>query len=181
MKQGYLLFVVLVGATILGIRSGIADGVLALGYSKLGPAFGWVAGFSKGSADAKTQALNECRINKYNNQIRNLQESQRNCGVAATVHDQCFAISSNGTATAKTGYTSPIGFGLAIAKDSATAAQEAIDQCKSMAGQGGALRDPNVRLRGFSEIATRRTQWLSHTFEISHTICEGDLHTRECR
>ena len=137
MNQGYLRFVVLVGATILGMRSGIADGVLALGYSKWGPTFGWVAGFSKGSADAKTQALNECRgINKYNNQIRNPQESQRNCGVAATVHDQCFAISSNGTATVKTGYTSPIGFGLAIAKDSATAAQEAIDQCKSMAGQG---------------------------------------------
>jgi len=135
MKQGYLLFVVLMGATILGMRSGIADGVLALGYTKWGPTFGWVAGFSKGSADAETQALNECRgINKYNNQIPHPQESQRNCGIAATVHDQCFAISSNGTATTK--YTSPIGFGLVIAKDSATAAKEAIDQCQSMAGQG---------------------------------------------
>jgi hypothetical protein len=135
MKQGCLLFVVLVGATILGMRSVIADGVLALGYTKWGPTFGWVAGFSKGSADDKTQALNECRgTNKYNNETRHTQESQRNCGVAATVHDQCFAISSNGTATTK--YTSPIGFGLALAKDSATAAREAIDQCQSMAGQG---------------------------------------------
>jgi Domain of unknown function (DUF4189) len=135
MKQSYLLLVVLVGTTILGMRSGIADGVLALGYSKWGPTFGWVAGFSKGSADAETQALNECRgINKYNNQLQHPQESQRNCGVAVTVHDQCFAISSNGTATTK--YTSPIGFGLAIAKDSATAAKDAVDQCQSMAGQG---------------------------------------------
>ena len=117
MKQGYLLFVVLVGATILGMRSGIADGVLALGSAKGGPTFGWAAGFSKASADA---ALNECR-GKYK------------CGVVATFHDQCFAISSNGTATK---WTSPIGFGLAIEKDSATAAQEAIDQCKSMVGQG---------------------------------------------
>jgi hypothetical protein len=133
MKQGYLLFVVLLGATILGMRSGIADGVLALGIAKGGPIYGWVAGFSKDSTDAETQALNECRgINKYNNQKRqNPRESQRNCGVAATFHDQCFAISSNGSAT-----KSPTGFGLAIAKDSATAAQEAIGQCQSTAGQG---------------------------------------------
>jgi hypothetical protein len=135
MKQGYLLLVVLVGAMILGMRSGIANGVLALGHPKAGPTYGWVAGFSKSGADAEKQALNECRgINKYNNQIRqNPQESQRNCGVVATFHDQCFAISSNGTATK---WESPIGFGLAIAKDSATAAQEAIDQCQSMTGQG---------------------------------------------
>ena len=121
MKQDYLLFVVLLGATILGMRSGIADGVLAFGNAKGGPTFGWAAGFSKGSADA-THALNECRsIKKYN------------CEVFATFHDQCFAISSNGTATQ---WNSPIGFGLAIAKDSATAAQEAIGQCESMAGEG---------------------------------------------
>ena len=121
MKQDYLLFVVLLGATILGMRSGIADGVLAFGNAKGGPTFGWAAGFSKGSADA-THALNECRsIKKYN------------CEVVSTFHDQCFAISSNGTATQ---WNSPIGFGLAIAKDSATAAQEAIGQCESMAGQG---------------------------------------------
>jgi len=113
MKQGYLLFVVLVGATILGMRSGIADGVLAFGNAKGGPIYGWAAGFSKRSADA---ALNECR-GKYK------------CEVFATFHDQCFAISSNGTATK---WTSLIGFGLAIAKDSATAAHEAIDQCQSM-------------------------------------------------
>jgi hypothetical protein len=53
--------------------------------------------------------------------------------IAATFHDQCFAVSSNGSATQ---WKSPIGFGLAIAKDSATAAQEAIGQCESMAGQG---------------------------------------------
>ena len=117
MKQGYLLSVVLLGATILGMRSGIADGVLALGNAKGGPTFGWAAGFSKRSADA---ALNECR-GKYK------------CEVVATFHDQCFAISSNGTTTK---WTSPIGFGLAIAKDSATAAQEAIGQCQSTAGQG---------------------------------------------
>jgi hypothetical protein len=58
MKQGYLLTAVLLGATILGMRLGIADGVLALGNAKGGPIYGWVAGFSKGSADA---ALNECR------------------------------------------------------------------------------------------------------------------------
>jgi hypothetical protein len=117
MKQGYLLFVVLVGATILGMRSGIADGVLAFGNAKGGPIYGWAAGFSKRSADA---ALNECR-GKYK------------CEVFATFHDQCFAISSNGTATK---WTSLIGFGLAIAKDSATAAHEAIDQCQSMSGEG---------------------------------------------
>ena len=117
MKKGALLFVVLLGATIVGMRSGIADGVLALGSAKGGPTYGWVAGFSKASADA---ALNECR-GKYK------------CEVVATFHDQCFAISSNGTATQ---WKSPMGFGLAIAKDSATAAQEAIDQCQSMAGQG---------------------------------------------
>jgi hypothetical protein len=50
MKQGYLLSVVLLGATILGMRSGIADGVLALGYAKGGPIYGWAAGFSKDSA-----------------------------------------------------------------------------------------------------------------------------------
>ena len=120
MKQGYLLFAVLLGATIPGIRSGIADGVLALGNAKGGPIYGWAAGFSKGSADAATHALNECR-GKYK------------CEVFATFHDQCFAISSNGTDTK---WTSPIGFGMAIAKDSATAAHEAIDQCQSMAGQG---------------------------------------------
>ena len=120
MKQGYLLSAVLLGATILGMRSGIADGVLALGNAKGGPIYGWAAGFSKGSADAATHALNECR-GKYK------------CEVVATFHDQCFAISSNGTATK---WTSPIGFGLAIAKDSATAAQEAIGQCESMAGEG---------------------------------------------
>jgi hypothetical protein len=27
---------------ILGMRSGIADGVLALGYAKYGPIYGWV-------------------------------------------------------------------------------------------------------------------------------------------
>jgi hypothetical protein len=43
MKQGYLLFVILLGATILGMRSGIADGVLALGIAKGGPIYGWVA------------------------------------------------------------------------------------------------------------------------------------------
>jgi hypothetical protein len=129
MKQGYLLFAVLVGATILGMRSGRADGVLALGYPKGGPTYGWVAGFAKDSVDAETQALNECR----NNHIRqNPQESQRNCGVVATLHDQCFAISSNGSASQ---WKSPAGFGMAIAKDSATAAQEAIGQCQSMAGQ----------------------------------------------
>ena len=58
MKKGALIFVVLLGATIAGMRSGIADGVLALGSAKGGPTFGWVAGFSKASADA---ALNECR------------------------------------------------------------------------------------------------------------------------
>ena len=90
--------------------------------AKGGPTFGWAAGFSKSSADAATHALNECRnIKKYN------------CEVFATFHDQCFAISSNGTATQ---WNSPIGFGLAIAKDSATAAQEAISQCQSMAGEG---------------------------------------------
>ena len=120
MKQGYLLFAVLLGATIPGIRSGIADGVLALGNAKGGPIYGWAAGFSKGSADAATHALNECR-GKYK------------CEVVATFHDQSFAISSNGTATK---WTSPIGFGLAIAKDLATAAQEAIGQCQSTAGQG---------------------------------------------
>ena len=120
MKQGYLLSVVLLGATILGMRSGIADGVLALGYAKGNPIYGWAAGFSKGSAEAATHALNECR-GKYK------------CEVVATFHDQCFAISSNGTTTK---WTSPIGFGLAIAKDSATAAQEAISQCQSMAGEG---------------------------------------------
>jgi len=134
MKRGYLLFVVLVRATILGMCSGIADGVLALGHAKVGPTFGWVAGFSKGSADGEKQALNECRgTNKYNNQIQHPQESQRNCEVVATFHDKCFAISSNGTATK---WTAPIGFGLAIAKDSATAAKEAIDQCQSMTGEG---------------------------------------------
>jgi hypothetical protein len=106
MKQGYPLFVVLVGATILGMRSGIADGVLALGSAKGGPTYGWAAGFSKASADA---ALNECR-GKYK------------CEVFATFHDQCFAISSNGTATQ---WKSPIGFGLAIAKDSSMAGQGA--------------------------------------------------------
>ena len=120
MKQGYLLTAVLLGATILGMRSGIADGVLALGNAKGGPIFGWAAGFSKGSADAATHALNECR-GKYK------------CEVVAIFHDQCFAISSNGTTTK---WASPIGFGLAIAKDSATAAQEAIGQCESMAGEG---------------------------------------------
>jgi hypothetical protein len=105
---------------ILGMRSGIADGVLALGNSKGGPIFGWAAGFSKGSVDAATHALNECR-GKYK------------CEVVATFHDQCFAISSNGTATQ---WKSNIGFGLAIEKDSATAAQKAIGQCESMAGQG---------------------------------------------
>jgi hypothetical protein len=120
MKQGYLLSVVLLGATILGMRSGTADGVLALGYAKGGPIYGWAAGFSKSSADAATHALNECR-GKYK------------CEVVATVHDQCFAVSSNGSATQ---WKSPIGFGLAIAKDSATAAQEAIGQCESMAGEG---------------------------------------------
>jgi hypothetical protein len=124
---------------ILGMRSGIADGVFALGNAKGGPTFGWAAGFSKGSADAATHALNECR-GKYK------------CEVVATFHDQCFAISSNGTATQ---WKSNIGFGLAIEKDSATAAQEAISQCESMAGQGAAAaRDPKVRLRGLSEIAT---------------------------
>jgi hypothetical protein len=59
MKQGYLLSVLL-GATILGMRSGIADGVLALGYAKGHPIYGWAAGFSKG-ADAATHALKECR------------------------------------------------------------------------------------------------------------------------
>jgi hypothetical protein len=117
MKQGYLLSAVLLGATIQGMRSGIADGVLALGNAKGGPIYGWAAGFSKGSSDA---ALNECR-GKYK------------CEVFATFHDQCFAISSNGTATQ---WKSPIGFGLAIAKDSTTAAKEAIGQCESMAGQG---------------------------------------------
>ena len=117
MKQGYLLFGGLVGATILGMRSGIADGVLAFGNAKGGPIYGWDAGFSKRGADA---ALNECR-GKYK------------CEVFATFHDQCFAISSNGTATK---WTSLIGFGLAIAKDSATAAHEAIDQCQSMSGEG---------------------------------------------
>ena len=117
MKKGALLFVVLLGATIVGIRSGIADGVLALGSAKGGPTYGWAAGFSKASADA---ALNECR-GKYK------------CEVVGTFHDQCFAISSNGTATQ---WKSPIGFGLAIAKDSGTAAQEAIGQCRSMAGEG---------------------------------------------
>jgi len=117
MKQGYLLTAVLLGAMILGMRPGIADGVLALGNAKGGPTFGWAAGFSKRSADA---ALNECR-GKYK------------CEVFATFHDQCFAISSNGTATK---WTSLIGFGLAIAKDSATAAHEAIDQCQSMSGEG---------------------------------------------
>jgi hypothetical protein len=102
---------------ILGMHSGIADGVLALGSAKGGPTFGWAAGFSKAGADG---ALNECR-GKYK------------CEVVATFHDQCFAISSNGTSTK---WTSPIGFGLAIEKDSATAAQEAIGQCESMAGQG---------------------------------------------
>ena len=105
---------------ILGMPSGIADGVLALGNSKGGPTFGWGAGFSKGSADAATHALNECR-GKYK------------CEVVATFHDQCFAISSNGTATQS---KLNIGFGLAIEKDSATAAQKAIGQCESMAGQG---------------------------------------------
>jgi Domain of unknown function (DUF4189) len=118
MKQGYLLSVLL-GATILGIRSGIADGVLALGYAKGHPIYGWAAGFSKG-ADAATHALNECR-GKYK------------CEVVATFHDQCFAISANGSATQ---WKSPIGFGLAIAKDSTTAAQAAIGQCESMAGEG---------------------------------------------
>jgi len=67
---------------ILGMRSSIADGVLAFGNAKGGPTFGWAAGFSKGSADAATHALNECRsIKKYN------------CEVFATFHDQCFAIS----------------------------------------------------------------------------------------
>ena len=120
MKQGYLLFGGLVGATILGMRSGIADGVLAFGNAKGGPIYGWAAGFSKGSADAATHALNECR-GKYK------------CEVVATFHDQCFAISSNGTSTK---WTSLIGFGLAIAKDSATAAHEAIGQCQSMSGEG---------------------------------------------
>jgi len=107
---------------ILGMRSSTADGVLALGYAKGGPTYGWAAGFSKGSADAGRHALNECRsIKKYN------------CEVVSTFHDQCFAISSNGTATQ---WKSPIGFGLAIAKDSATAARDAIGQCESMAGQG---------------------------------------------
>src|SRR5262249_36635139 len=128
MKQGHLLFVVLPAATILGIRSGIADGVLAFGNAKGGPTFGWAAGFSKGSADAAAHALNECRgIKKYN------------CEVVPTFHDQSFAISSNGTATQ---WASPIGFGLAIAKDSATAAQED----RSMPVHGGArsaaVRDP---------------------------------------
>ena len=105
---------------ILGMRSSIADGVLALGYAKYGPTYGWAAGFWKGGADAATLALNECR-GKYK------------CEVAATFHDQCFAISSNGTATQ---WKLNIGFGLAIEKDSTTAAQEAIGQCQSMAGQG---------------------------------------------
>ena len=117
MKKGALLFVVLLGATIVGMRSGVADGVLVLGSAKGGPTYGWVAGFSKAGADA---ALNECRC-KYK------------CEVVATFHDQCFAISSNGTATQ---WKSPIGFGLAIANDLATAAQEAIGQCQSMAGEG---------------------------------------------
>jgi hypothetical protein len=73
---------------ILGMRSGIADGVLALGSAKGGPTFGWAAGFSKAGADG---ALNECR-GKYK------------CEVVATFHDQCFAISSNGTSTK---WTSP--------------------------------------------------------------------------
>ena len=50
MNQGYLLSVVLLGAAILGMRSGIADGVLAFGNAKGGPIYGWAAGFSKGSA-----------------------------------------------------------------------------------------------------------------------------------
>jgi hypothetical protein len=65
------------------MHSGIADGVLELGYPKGGPTYGWVAGFWKGGGAAETQALNECRgINKYNNQIRqNPQDSTPICAV----------------------------------------------------------------------------------------------------
>ena len=141
MKQDYLLFVVLLGATILGMRSGIADGVLAFGNAKGGPTFGWAAGFSKGSADAATHALNECRnIKKYN------------CEVFATFHDQCFAISSNGTATQ---WNSPIGFWLV---DCEGFGHSSAGGHRSMRVHGGrrsaAMRDPKVRLRGLSEIAT---------------------------
>ncbi len=108
---------------ILGMRSGIAHGVLALGSAKGGPTFGWAAGFSKAGADA---ALNECR-GKYK------------CEVVATFHDQCFAISSNGTSTE--------GFG-----DGSAGGHW------SMRVHGGArsaaVRGPKVRLRGLSEIAT---------------------------
>ena len=126
MKQGYLLTAALLGTTILGMRSGIADGVLAFGNAKGGPIYGWAAGFSKGSADAATHALNECR-GKYK------------CEVVATFHDQCFAISSNRTATK---WTSPIGYGLAIAKDGSAGGH------RSMRVHGGrrsaAMRDPKV-------------------------------------
>ena len=47
MRQGYPLSAVLLGATILGMRSGIADGVLALGNAKGGPIYGWAPGFRK--------------------------------------------------------------------------------------------------------------------------------------
>ena len=134
MPRAYPIYVILLAATIFEVRPAAAEMVVALGYAPGGPTNGWVYGQSSG-VDAKTIALNICRgIDKTNNVIpNNPSAAQKNCAIVATLNNQCFAISSNGTPA-----NSPTGFGWVVVPDSTAANGQALAICKKMKGNGGA-------------------------------------------
>jgi hypothetical protein len=129
-----LIFAIALAATVFEAHPGAAELVVAIGVSPGGPTKGWVYGQSS-AADAATVALNICRgIDKTNNVIPdNPSASQKNCGIVATLSNQSFAISSNGTQT-----TSPTGFGWAVALDSIAANRQALAGCQTMKGPADA-------------------------------------------
>jgi hypothetical protein len=134
MQRAYLRFAILLAATIFEVRPSAAEMVVAIGYAPEGPTKGWVYGQSSG-VDAATVALNICRgIDKTNNAIpNNPSAAQKNCAIVATLNNQCFAISSNGTSL-----KSPTGFGWVVAPDSSAANRQALANCQIMKRNEGA-------------------------------------------
>ena len=128
MRQVCLLSAISLGVAIVMARPCAAETVLALGFPPEGPTNGWVGGWS---SDA-TQALNICKgIDKTNNIIPvNPSASQNNCAIVATLNNQCFAISSNGTSQ-----RSPTGFSWIVATDSNSANSQAIANCQKTTGK----------------------------------------------
>ena len=129
MRLPSILVAIILGALVTNINSpAAADGALAVGYTgdiaKDGLSIGYKSN-AKNMSEAKEIALKECKEDGVIHPLRKRAAAQ--CRQVATFQNECLATSLDPKAGTP-------GWGWAIAADSATAKDRAIESCKTTAG-----------------------------------------------